>query len=225
MFDTICGLVPRDPDYPERAWRVEILRRVLNGTLYDVLPYQFHDERGSGGEYIPLRQRRPSVRYALCRIVVEDSVALLFSEGHFPTIISPDRVVRDFLADLAHEARLNELMTDAALRGSIGSVAIQLRVLRGRVFFNVLETTYLAPRWDPEAPDTLHSVTERYKVAGRLLAAQGYSVADPGSEYWFMRRWDTRRRPGLRRGASGPRTGTPKSTTREASDTGSASSR
>ena len=95
MFDTICALVPRDRDYPERTWRLEILRRVLNGRLYDVLPYQFHDERGSSGEYIPLRHRRPSVRYGLCRIVVEDSVALLFSEGHFPTIHSPDRTVRD----------------------------------------------------------------------------------------------------------------------------------
>src|SRR5579875_984260 len=114
MFDTICSLIPRDPDYPERTWRLDILRRVLNGTLYDVLPYNFHYERGPGGEYIPLRQRRPSVRYALCRVVVEDSEALLFSEGHFPTISSPDSAVREFFADLAHETRLNEVMIDAA---------------------------------------------------------------------------------------------------------------
>lgn len=191
MFATICGLIPRDPDYPERAWRLEILRRVLNGSLYDVLPYQFHEERGAGGEYIPLRHRRPSVRYALCRIVVEDSVALLFSEGHFPTITSPDASVRDFFADLSHETRLNEVMTDAALRGSVGSVAVQLRVLQGRVFFSVLETAYLTPVWDPDAPDTLISVTEKYKVSGRLLSGQGYELADPGAEYWFMRRWES----------------------------------
>jgi hypothetical protein len=166
------------------------LRRALNGTLYDVLTHQFHDERGAGGEYIPLRRRRPSVRYALCRVVVEDSVALLFSEGHFPRIDSPDHTVREFLADLAHETRLNEVMTDAALRGSVGSVAMLMRVLRGRVFFDVLETAYLAPVWDAEAPDTLESITEKYKVSGRLLAAQGYAIADPGADYWFMRRWD-----------------------------------
>ncbi len=190
MFDTICSLIPRDPDYPERTWRLDILRRVLNGTLYDVLPYHFHDERGPGGEYIPLRQRRPSVRYALCRVVVEDSVALLFSEGHFPTIISPEPAVREFFADLVHEARLNEVMIDAALRGSVGSVAIQLRVLQGRVFFHVLETAFLSPVWDPEAPDTLQSVTEKYKVSGRALAMQGYETADPNADYWFMRQWD-----------------------------------
>jgi hypothetical protein len=191
MYDTICGLISRDPDFPERTHKLEILRRVLNGSFYDALPYEFHDERGAGGEYIPLRKRRPSVRYNLCRIVVEDSVALPFSEGHFPTLTSPNREVRDFLGDLVHEARLNEVMIDAALRGSVGSVAIQMRVLRGRVFFNAMETAYLTPEWDLEAPDTLRSVTEKYKVSGTQLVAQGFPVAEPRGDYWFMRRWDS----------------------------------
>ena len=96
---------------------MDILKRVLDGKLYDVLPYQFHEERGAGGEYIPLRNRRPSVRYAFCRIVVEDSVSLLFSEGHFPTIDCADRNVRTALADIVKETRLNLTMTEAAMRG------------------------------------------------------------------------------------------------------------
>ena len=55
MFKTICDLIPRDPDYPARTRDLDILRRVLDGTLYDILPYEFHDERRGGGEYIPLR--------------------------------------------------------------------------------------------------------------------------------------------------------------------------
>jgi hypothetical protein len=190
MFETICDLIPRDADYPPRARALDLLRRVLDGTLYDALPYQFHEERSAGGEYIPLRSRRPSVRYALCRIVVEDSVALLFSEGHFPTIDSADRNTRAALADIVKEARLNQVMTEAAVRGAIGSVAILMRVLRGRVFFGVLDTTYLSPVWDAEAPDTLVSVTEKYKVAAAQLIANGYELAEPSGEYWFMRRWD-----------------------------------
>ena len=152
MFETICNLIPRDPHYPARARTLDILKRVLDGRLYDVLPYQFHEERGAGGEYIPLRNRRPSVRYALCRIVVEDSVSLLFSEGHFPTIDCADRTIRAALADIVKEARLNLTMTEAAMRGAIGSVAILMRVLRGRIFFDVLDTTYLTPEWDPRSP-------------------------------------------------------------------------
>ena len=190
MFDTICSLIPSDPDYPERTRRLDILKRVLNGTLYDALPFSFHEERGAGGEYIPLRNRKPSVRYALCRVVVEDSVALLFSEGHFPSIDCPEPGARDALADLMKETRLNEVMVDAAVRGSVGSVAILMRVLAGRVFFSVLETTFLTPAWQSDAPDTLATVTERYKVGGGVLAAQGYAIDDPGQIYWFMRRWD-----------------------------------
>jgi hypothetical protein len=163
---------------------------VLDGRLYDALPYEFHDERTSSGEYIPLRQRRPSVRYALARIVVEDSVALLFSDGHFPTVDAPDRETRGALAALARSTRLNSVLTEAARRGSIGSVAILVRVLQGRVFLDVLETVYLTPAWDPEAPDTLTSVTERYKVTGADLIAQGYTVSDHACNYWFVRRWD-----------------------------------
>ena len=40
------------------------------------------------------------MRYALCRIVVEDSVSLLFSESHFPTIDCADRTIRAALADI-----------------------------------------------------------------------------------------------------------------------------
>jgi hypothetical protein len=192
MFETICGLIPADSDYPARVRRLNILRRVLDGTLYDVLPYEFHEERGAGDEYIPLRQRRPSVRYPLARIVVDDSLALMFSDGHFPTVDAADRGLRAALGDVFAESQLNRVMLDAALAGSVGSVAILMRVLRGRVFFQVLETLYLTPIWDPQAPDTLVQVTERYKVRGDVLAAQGYAIADPLAQYWFMRQWDAR---------------------------------
>lgn len=191
MFDTLCDLVPRDPDYPDRVRRLDILNRVLDGTIYDLLPYHFHEERGPGGEYIPLRQRRPSVRYPLCRIVVEDSVSLLFSEGHFPTIDSSDGLVRDAFAGIVKETRLNFKMTEAAMKGAVGSVALLLRVLQGRIFVDVLDTMYLTPTWDPQAPDTLARVDERYKVSGTDLIANGYDIDDPCAQYWFARSWDS----------------------------------
>ena len=193
MFETICNLIPRDPHFPVRVRTLDILKRVLDGRLYEALPYQFHEERGAGGEYIPLRNRRPSVRYALCRVVVEDSVSLLFSEGHFPTIDCNDRNIRSALADIVKETRLNLTMTEAATRGAIGSVAILMRVLRGRIFLDVLDTTYLTPEWDPQEPDTLIRVTERYKVSGTLLAASGYKVPNASVDHWFKRIWDVDR--------------------------------
>jgi hypothetical protein len=190
MFDTISATIPADPAFPARVGRLEILRRVLDGTLYDNLPYQFYEERNGAGEYVPLRDRRPSVRYGLCRIVVEDSVALLFSAGHFPSLDAEDAALVRYLNDIMAEARLNEVMIDAALRGAVGSVAVLFRVLRGRVFFSVLESQYLTPVWRAAEPDALAQVTERYKVSGADLAAQGYGDVDPAGIYWFQRVWD-----------------------------------
>jgi hypothetical protein len=191
MFDTIRELISRDPDYPTRTWILDTLTRVLNGQLYDVLPYDFHDERSSGGEYIPLRKRKPSVRYPLCRVVVEDSVSLLFSEGHFPTIDCSNRITQASLAGIVRDSRLNLVMTDAAVRGSVGSVAILMRVLNGRVFFQVMDSIYLTPTWDPKEPDTLLAITERYKVSAAQLSGNGYDIPDLTGDYWFQRSWDS----------------------------------
>ena len=190
MFASLCAAHSGDADLPARANKLILLRRVLDGTLYDVLPYSFHDERTAGGDYIPLRLRRPSVRYSLPRIVVEDSVALLFSDGHFPTLESPDHEVRAVLGAFAKETRLMQVMTEAAISGSVGTTAILLRILKGRPFLEVLDPSFLAPEWDPAAPDTLVRVTQRYKVPGRDLAAMGYELAEPSRVYWFQRVWD-----------------------------------
>src|SRR5258708_1260830 len=191
MFDTICELISRDSDYPTRTLVLDTLMRVLNGQLYDVLPHDFHDERSPAGEYIPLRKRRPSVRYPLCRVVVEDSVSLLFSEGHFPTIDCPDRDTQRSLASIVRDSHLNLVMTEAAMRGSVGSVAIMMRVLSGRIFFQVLNSIYLVPIWNPKEPDTLLTVTERYQVSGTQLSIDGYDIPDLKVDYWFQRSWDS----------------------------------
>ena len=53
-----------------------------------------------------------------------------------------------------------------------------------------MESLYLTPVWSVVAPDTLSHVTEKYKVTGADLAAQGYEDVDPAAVYWFQRVWD-----------------------------------
>lgn len=193
MFNTIKATIQRDKDYPERQYRLDVLTRVLEGTFYDGLPHEFHEEMQEGGaqQYIPLRKRRPSVRYALCRTVVEDSVSLLFSEGHFPAIQCDDEKSREHLLDVIKEAGLNAVMIEAATKGSVGSVCIFLRVLLGRVFVTAENTQFLTPTWNPEAPDTLLKVTERYKVKGFVLKDMGYAIGEDllQQNHWFQRDW------------------------------------
>lgn len=190
MFDTLKALIPRDTDLPERAWRIDVLSRVLDGTLYDVLQHDFHAEKNEAGEYVPIHQRKPSVRTGLIRTVVDDSVSLLFSEGHFPAVHCDDESVRDALTAVTKDAKINLAMIEAATRGGVGSSAIWLRFLSSRVFVSVLPTGYLTPFWNPAEPDVLLSVTELRKVTGQQLADAGYAVDADAKRYWFQRTWD-----------------------------------
>ena len=192
MFKSIKAGMPRDSDFPARTFDIAVLRRVLNGELYDDLEHDFHAEKNGAGEYIPLRWRRPSVQTGICRTVVDDVVSLLFSEGHFPKINCSDENTKLALEKVITESHLNECMIEAALSGAVGSVVILMRVLSDRVFFSVMNTEYLTPEWLPEAPDTLANVTEQYKVKGRDLIAQGYPINqdDATVDFWFKRVWD-----------------------------------
>lgn len=192
MYKTIQKYWPKDKDLPERAFTLEMRKRVLDGELYDRHRHPFHYEMSESGEYVPLRERRPSVRNNLCRTVVDDSVSLLFSEAHFPIVEMPDEQQKAALHRLIKEMRLNEVMIDAATRGAVGSVAILLRVLECRVFLNVIDTAYLTPRWSPAEPDTLLCVREKRKVDGKALRDAGYAITDDdmAAQFWFQREWD-----------------------------------
>lgn len=196
MFRTIIAGLPRDADYEARMFTLDVNERVLNGALYEHMPSAFHEEKNQAGEYIPLRQRRPCVRYNICRLVVDDSVSLLFSEGHFPTPVG-DGNLKDAAAALIKATKLNEVMLEAATVGSAGSVAIHLKVLKQRdgsyrAFFTPHSTKFLKPTFRSEAPDELAKITERYKVKGAVLKASGYDIEpdDVATDFWFQREWD-----------------------------------
>lgn len=191
MFKTLLAKLPRDTDYPQRQFRIDALTQVLRGGIYDHLPHDFHTEYTGLQEYIPLRERRPCVRSGtgICKTVVDNSVSLLFAEGQFPQIDCEDEHTRNALKALMKETRLNEVMIEAATVGAVGSVAILLRILNGRVFFSVMNTQFLTPVWQADAPDTLECVIKQYKVKGRVLQNKGYAVDEPEADYWFRREW------------------------------------
>ena len=188
-WTALKGKMTRDADYTARTNDMLALGSVLDGTLYDSLKHSFDQERGDNGEYIPLGRRRPSVRSGLCRLVVDDAVSLLFSEGHWPTIKCPDADLEAKLTRLAVVTNLPTIMEEAATQGAVGSVAIRFRVLSSRCYFDVVPTAFLTPAWRADAPTVLASVTERYKVSANDLRAAGYSIAPDAGEQWFERVW------------------------------------
>ena len=117
-FQSLRESYPKDSDFSERTHRLLALTRVLDGTLYGELKYAFGEEKNGNGEYVPLAERRPSARTRFCHTVVNDSVSMLFSEGHFPSVDCADEQTREALSQLKKESKLNAVMIDAAIRGS-----------------------------------------------------------------------------------------------------------
>lgn len=196
-FKHISSKYRRDRDFPQRQHRLSLFKRLLDGTFYEVLDREFDDEVNGAGEAILMKNRRPSVQVGtnLLRSVVNDSIGMLFGEGRFPVVDTQDVTTREVIADLIKESNLVAIMRDAAYRGSVGSIAIQMQVLRGRVFFKVHDTIFLTPGFDPEEPDTLIGMVERYKVKGEDLADRGYAIAEDDYDqmFWFQRTWDLNR--------------------------------
>ncbi len=184
------GRYASPPGFSPRTLRLLALQRVLDGTQYDVLPYPFATERNAAGEYIPLSQRRPSVRTNLCRTVVDEAVSLLFGHTHWPLAVSSEKATADALNRFACEAGLASLMTQAAIRGSVGSVALWIELVGSRPMPRVLETAYLTPEWDRVG--ALLRVTERYVVTGQALQQSGYAIAPERAamRFWWHRCWD-----------------------------------
>ncbi len=190
------GMQLTDPDYPRRRERIAALSRVLAGEQYDHLPTPFSVERNSGGEYIPLDQRRPSIRTGWSRTVVDDSVSMLFGQGRWPSPSAPsidgaESPTIHALKAMVESTQIASTMLEAAMVGSVGSVAILFRVLANQPYFDVFPTPYLTPEYDPVAPRTLKRVTERRKVRRAELVASGYTdLPDDVSTFWFQRVWD-----------------------------------
>ena len=181
-----------DQDMPLRTARLDALTAVLAGQQYDAIEHPFSLEKTSGGDYVPLSERRPSVRSGICATVVDESVSLLFGEGHFPSVVADDDDSRSAVADLIREACLPELMIDLATRGSVGSIAVLFQVIDFCPVFTVMPTPNLTPTFQPARPKVLASLTERYKVRGYDLRAQGYQVDEAmlTALFWFQRDWD-----------------------------------
>lgn len=187
-----------DPDFP-RAHGINLRLSLLQGTFYSKLQYEYHEAFLPNGEYVYLINRRPNVPTGTneVRIQIERHAAMLFGDAQFPEIETSDEEVRTILKRLINECELQDRMRHAAFVGSTGSVAIHMRALTpdaspARLFFDVYETPYLTPTFDPYQPDVLTGMQEKRKVLGIALKKIGYPIKDEdrNSLFYFQRTWD-----------------------------------
>lgn len=172
---------------------IDLYTRVYDGKLYDHLTYFYFQERegGTNGAYIPLNMRQPSVKIPFCKLVVDNSVSLLFGNDHFPKIGCEDDTLREKLEEMMTDYKFNAIMSRSATIGSTGSVIIFVNIYDGILKLEPKSTKNFTPVFDKVIPNKLIKLTERYKVSGALLIAQGYTnIKEPKKKYWFHRVWD-----------------------------------
>lgn len=170
---------------------LDFLDRFLQGKAYDHLRYPFYQEVEETGrkEYIPLRERRPSVIYNIPKIVVSRSTGMLFGGSHWPKIFSKERVITDFFQDLVDKTNLAGTMLDAAYWGSLGSVAVMFTIVGNKVLYEVWNPKYCIPVFDDERE--LEELLVMCPTDGWELISIGYKVPieDRGQKFFFIKKY------------------------------------
>jgi hypothetical protein len=172
----------------ERYKRLDVLQRFLDGTIYNHLRYAFHEEADGAGTYIPLRERRPSVQFNVCRVVVNRSTRMVFGGNKWPKLVSTDKTINTYLEHIVDTTLLKVSMLEAAFVGSIGSVLVLFSFVNGKLFYEIRNSKFCSPRSDNERE--LDEVLIVYPVFGYDLFAIGYAINDEDlqEEFFYAKR-------------------------------------
>ena len=191
-FQTFCRKLepnqcPRWNSRQKRLHALDLIRRAKH--YYELDLQDFDDMRGSdwkpfghGEGYVPLKNRRPAGEYRLPAIITRDTVAMMFSESTFPTIVFEEEADTDGAQLIISKGRLRSVMFDAATEGGSGSTCIVVEAFAGdtKGNHNLFVDTWPAYECDPvfkrNNPGLLESITRTWKVSRDSLKADGYDL-------------------------------------------------
>jgi len=139
------------------------------------LPPGYYD----AGQTLPLKFRRPSAPYHLCRVITNRFTGLVFSERRNPQIkVEGDPITEDFLRTLAEVARFWPAMIQArTYGGAMGSVAVGFQFIEGRPVVEVHDPRWCYPQFLDRHTLTLGSLEIRYQYPEE--------VQDPKTGEWL----------------------------------------
>ena len=95
--------------------------------FFDGTQARWGDDGGVQSEhYVPMRQRQPSLRMDLPRIIVDRLTSLVFGHDRFPLLkVEGDHEAEEYLRELSKAAKLPTKMFEARnLGGAAGAVAV-----------------------------------------------------------------------------------------------------
>jgi hypothetical protein len=198
----------------ERYRTQDRLLRFLDGTLYDDAKLTPFDREFSGpgatGEYVELKDRRPSVVSNFARQFVEQTIGLLWMDEQFPIVrcfsaadpTEEDSEAEKIVQHLIEAISADEIMARATYLGSIGSAAIVVRGLpaaqhspEGEPWYEVWRGYQCVPIFNERNPRVLEALPIMYSLTGEELKHAGYGVAkdDATATFWLRIDLDARR--------------------------------
>lgn len=181
----------------DRYIKLDMYQKLLEDTIYDVLPFPFQQEENGPGNYIDLLKRRPAVLYNMPKIIVQQTASLTFGEAHAPAVRvadtdaeqDPEGVTKthETFEQVIELIDLDAVMLEAMIRGSVGSVAIVLRKLPDDTpYLEIIDGKFCTPFFDPEDPRKLKQLDYVYHVTAEDLRLAGYAGNyDPSKTYFI----------------------------------------
>lgn len=214
-FREIVEGLKSPPGATDRFKRLDAFDRVLLGTVYEDLSLAFETEEDARGDYVRMRERRPSVRYNMSLMVTRRSQAELWGDEQLPAWQcvtdrdgNRDKKREQLLEFVTSETSLELVMAEAYEIGQSGSVAIVVRRRDdGMPDFDIIEGKYGTPVFDPKNLQRLVLFANIYPVLGQALL-EAMSVAErtanemladadekkirESETYWFRIEFDDR---------------------------------
>lgn len=134
----------------------------------------------------PIKFRRPTAPYHLCKTIVDRFTGLLFSEQRHPMFRAegaPD--VEDYATALADASRLWAACIRArTFGGAIGSVAVGFKFVNGKPVVEVHDPRWLYPEFEDRETLKLTSIDKRYTYKVSQRDDEGDLVE---VWYWYRR--------------------------------------
>jgi hypothetical protein len=149
------------------------------------VPSGFYD----AGATLPLKFRRPSAPYHLCKVVVDRFTGLLFSERRHPRlVVEGDQGAQAYAEALAESARLWQAMIRArTLGGAMGTAVVGFQFVDGQPIVEPLDPRWVFPKFKDRWHLRLESIEVRYQYPEEVQAPDGRWEIVPT---WYRRTID-----------------------------------
>lgn len=167
-------------------------RQLLGSAFYADLKWAFEKEKDASGDHIPIRERRPSVVFALPYEIVTQTQAELFGDEQFPFVRAmvahePAEDATKAIGTLV-EAYLQSIVYDAYFEAASGSAAVVIRVdpLTRRPYYDLVPGKFCEPVYASDFSIDLDALVVTYPIDKAEARALGVDVdKKPAEQYWY----------------------------------------